>query len=424
MSHSERRVAYLVSQYPAFSHAFITTEIEALRQSGWEVLPVSVNRARLTGHPDDDRTFRIKAAPMTSVVQANLRLLATGPATYIRALRSALSRARGRGRPLRAILWQLFYTAQAAVLLRHLERSGVAHVHVHFGNNAADIAAIVSDLSRAGRNRPNITWSLTVHGPSDFRDAAKWGLKEKIRLAEFVTSISAFGLRATREIAPTEPASKFDIVRMGLSREEFERVAESAVSAPLPPSGDRFKVLFVGRLVPEKAPGNLLAALKLLSASPSLAGRHIEALFVGGGPLADDLATAAQNLPASMTVEFTGPMGHEEVLRLYRWADVFCLPSLSEGLPVVLMEALASGLPVITTPVAGIPELIIDGESGLLVEPGDVIGLEGALERLATDPVLRKSLAGKGRLAVMTTHDAAVNVERLAERYSAVVSGT
>jgi colanic acid/amylovoran biosynthesis glycosyltransferase len=393
---STLRVAYLVSLYPALSHAFIDREIAALRARGVEVVPFSV---RHPGPADVLAAADRAAAAATPVLKsrqvrpwaiAHLALARHSPAAYVRGLlRSQTYGARGA----RARLWQLFYWAEAVVLLGHLQRRGLRHVHVHFANNAADIARQTAALGRDAFGG-SWTWSMAMHGPTEFVDPVGYDLAAKATDAAFVACITDWCRAQILALAPT---ARTTVVAMGTDLTRYARQQRER------PAGARLRVLFVGRLVAEKGPADLIATL---AGAPDL-----ELVLAGDGPLRGELTAAAAAAPPG-AVRLLGPVSQEELPGWYAWADVFVLPSYDEGLPVVLMEALATGLPVLTTPVAGIPELVVDEVTGLLVAPGDRAAIAAAVARLR-DPALRDRLGAAGRVVVETRHDAAAAVEPL-----------
>lgn len=402
------RIAYLVSQYPALSHTFIEREVAGLRALGVEVRTYSVRP------PDPEAPFppetRAEAAA-TAVLQEQpplryvldlLRLLVLTPAALVAGLRLALRSgpptAKGR-------VWQLLYLVEAARLLRLLEREGLTRVHVHHANNAADIARLAVALgTRAHPDGPAWRWSLAMHGPTEFLDPEGHDLPAKLASAAAVACISDYATRTAQGLAPRADPARFGLVRM------------SAPAAAYPPGGERrsarpagpLSVLFVGRLVPEKAPGLVLDAVHLLRSRDV----PVRAVIAGSGPLHATLAARIAEEGLGDVVELAGPVGQHDLPARYADADVFCLPSSAEGIPVVLMEAMLTELPVVTTAIAGIPELVRP-DSGVLVAPGDAVAVADALQELAADPALRLALGRRGRAAVLELHSASDNAERL-----------
>jgi glycosyltransferase involved in cell wall biosynthesis len=401
------RVAYLVSQYPALSHAFIETEVEQLRALGAEVTTFSVRAAR----PEHLLTPRAAAeAAATTVLQEQpvphlLRALAAVLRQRPDALPRVAALAAGTGpRTAGARLRQGLYLGEALVLWHHLSRAGLRHVHAHFANNGADIARLTAALGEAVDGpEAGWAWSMSMHGPTEFEDQGRWDLAAKAASAAWVACITDFCRSQLMRLLPPEEWAKLAVVRMGVDSTRFSPGPPRAAGGPL-------RVLTVGRLVPEKGSPLLLEALEQLVAS----GVDAELSVVGAGPLAGQLAERARRAGLGGRVRLLGAVGQDDLPALYRAADAFCLPSFAEGLPVVLMEAMACGLPVVTTTIAGIPELVEHRVTGLLVPPGRADLIAAALRDLALDPQLRASLGAAGRERVVLRHDAAAEARLLA----------
>ena len=385
------KLAYLVSRYPAVSHTFVQREVAALRELGVEVDTFSVRAG--TALSDVDRA---EARTTTTLVPASpvdlIGMVATAarhPGATIRLVRHSLRASSGGARSL---AWRAFYAGEAVLLWRHLRRRGITHVHAHFANVAADVAGLATELGRLlGETR---TWSFTMHGPTELADVAHFGLAAKARDADFVICISDFARSQLMALLDEHEWSKLSVVHCGIDPTRFDAVVRPADRVPL-------SILCVGRLVPEKGQAVLLDALA------DLRSRGVDATvtLVGDGDSRHALESTARRLGLDDHVHFAGAVGQDDILAHYRDADVFCLPSFAEGVPVVLMEAMATELPVVSTHITGIPELITDGESGLLVRPGRADLLADALARLAADPDLRRDLGRAGRAAVLAAFD-------------------
>jgi colanic acid/amylovoran biosynthesis glycosyltransferase len=396
-----QRTAYLVSEYPKLSHAFIEREVRALRAQGVEVHTFSVRpapAAQLLSQADRDEADRTTALLSSRAVllRSMLDLLAREPAVLLDGARRALHTG---PRTARQRVWQLFYLVEAVLLVQHMRALGLRHVHVHFANNGADVARHAVALGNA-LDGGGWTWSLAMHGPTELADVTGFDLAAKVRSASFVACISDFC--RSQLMALVEPAhwDTLHLVRMSVDAERFE-------AAERPPRAVRpLRVLFVGRLVPEKGPSVLLRA------AARVASGAVEVRFVGDGPLRAGLEAEVSERGLSDRVRLLGPIGQDDLPAQYAWADVFCLPSFAEGLPVVLMEALAAGCAVVTTPIAGIPELVEPGRTGVLVAPGRDDLLAAALERLAA-PEERAEYQARGRARVRELHSPAVNATLL-----------
>ena len=232
-----------------------------------------------------------------------------------------------------------------------------------------------------------------MHGWHEFTDERRHNLAEKVVAADFVICISDYTRSQLMRQVPPSAWSKLHVRRCGIDPEAFPR-HDDATAIP-------GEVLCVGRLDPEK--GHLI----LLDALADLRDRGVAAtaVFVGSGSFRREIEDRSEELRLTDTVRLVGAVGQDEIAEYYRRAQVFCLPTFVEGLPVVLMEAMASGLPVVTTPVNGIPELVEDDVTGLVVAPGRSDLLADALERLVGDRALREQLAERARARVVADHD-------------------
>jgi glycosyltransferase involved in cell wall biosynthesis len=391
------KIAYFCSAYPAISHTFILREVEALRRLGIRITTFSIRRT-----PADQLLSASDRAAAESTIAilpfrrralaAHARLLLRAPGSYLAILKGALRLAPPG---LRGRLWQLFYFAEAVVLWGECEREGIRHIHVHLANAAADIALLAARIGSAVEPAKPWTWSFTMHGPTEFYDLRHFRLAEKVRSASFVVCISDFARSQLMGLSDPETWDRLHVVHVGIPVEQFTR------SAARNGSGHAPTVLYIGRLVPEKGQAVLLDAVSQLAAR----GVAVELQLAGEGSLRPELERAAARLGIAERVFFLGAVGQEELRALYERASIFCLPSFAEGVPVVLMEAMAMGLPVVTTRIAGIPELVEDGQSGILVAPGRADELADSLAGLLEQPELRQSLGSNGREAVIRGFD-------------------
>jgi len=380
------RIAYLVGRYPAASHAFLLREVGALRSDGAEVETVTIRpprREELLTEEDKEAartTYRVLPAGPLKLLGAHLPALLTHPVRYLRTLAYAI----GLGRGLRGRLWQLFYFAEAMVVRRHCRRAGLTRLHAHFADTASDSALLATHFE------PDWRWSLSVHGPDEFAEAETNRLGAKLAAAELVVAVSDDAQGKAAALLDPADRAKIHTVRMGVDLARFSPVGEEAATGDL-------TVLCLGRLVERKGHRFLLEAFA------GIEGARL--VIAGEGPERGAIEELAERAGVAGRVELTGVVGQDEALRLYRAADVFCLPSLAEGLPTVLIEAMACAVPVVATRIDGVPELISDGSDGLLCEPGDSAALAGALAQLTEDPGERRRLAVAGREKVERLHD-------------------
>jgi glycosyltransferase involved in cell wall biosynthesis len=401
------RVAYLMSHYPAVSHAFVLREVEHVREAGVDLHTLSIHRARaeaLLAQADHDAaatTFSVLPTSARRLLGAHLDALVRSPRRYLSTLALALR----TGAPgARERLWHLFYFAEAMVLLRHCRRTRIAHIHAHFADSATDAAMLIAHYRR-GRSVDGVecSWSLAVHGSVEFYDVTRYALADKLADARFAVAISDFGRSQLLRLSEPERWPHIHVVPCGVDPRVYRPPAERA-------GGDRgAEILFVGRLLHGKGLSLLLEAIATLRGR----GLEVTATIVGDGPARTAYEADARRLDVVEHVRFVGAVGQDEIRAHYERADVFCLPSFAEGVPVVAMEAMAMELPVVSTRIMGIPELVQDGAHGLLVAPGRVDQLTAALDRLVRSPQERRQMGAAGREKVVADYDVARSALRM-----------
>lgn len=387
------RIAYVVSQYPALSHTFIRREIAALRRRGLSIHPFSIR----PGVPQaDEQVPTILAQPWHRLLRlsawASLRSPVSTIATWFLAQRHRPSGVRGW-------IFAQFHFIEALVLAAMLRKTAVDRLHSHFANSGATVAMLAARYLA-------IPWSLTLHGISETDAPSGALLAGKIERAEFVACASWFMRAQGMRTVPAELWSKFHIVRCGVELRE-------PVPSPTGASNSRLRFVTVGRISAEKGyPGLIKAFSALLSR-----GIDAELAIIGDGPLRKSLESELSKLELNDHVTIHGALPEEATLQEIWTADIFVLPSLMEGLPVVIMEAMALEKPVIAARVAGIPELVHDGSTGLLFRPGDWDDLGRCMNLLAAEPELRKRLTRTSRRAVEQEYDIDRCVEPLAKLF-------
>lgn len=392
------QVAYVVSKYPALSHAFIEREVEALREHGARVETVSVRPFET----DDLRSeaMRSEAAATTVLLggrragglwaRSHLNLLRRSPASYLRVLGGAL---RTGERSPRSRLWQAFYFGEAVVLHNLMSARDLHHVHAHFANNGADVARLAKRIGETFDGpAAGWKWSFTMHGPTEFEAVERFDLPAKVRSADGVACISDFCRSQLMRLVEPEQWDKLRMIRMSIDADRFMPPADGRVGREGP-----VRVLYVGRLVPEKGSPVLVDAVRELKQR----GIPLDVRIIGSGELQESLEQQIATHDLQDVVTLYGPAGQEELPDHYRWADVFVLPSFQEGLPVVLMEAMAAELPVVTTQIAAVSELVEDPATGRVLPPGRADLLADAVAELAADPARRREMGRRGREAVV-----------------------
>jgi glycosyltransferase involved in cell wall biosynthesis len=389
------RCAYLVSRYPSQTHTFILNEVRAMREAGVHVETVSIRRVSSEALLADadrreyDRTHALLPVAPARLVRAHARALGRAPLAYLRTLVSALRDARGGPR---ATLWQLFYFGEALLLWAWLEDRGVRHVHVHHANVSSDVALLACRFANAlerSEGAERWTWSLTLHGPTEFADVPGHKLRLKTETADAVVCVSDYARSQLLSIVDGNVGGRLHTVHCGVDMERFSPRASTRNDGPL-------SVLTVAQLARRKGIDVLLDAVALLRERDV----PVDAVIVGEGGERRGLEARARELGLDEVVTFAGAVGQDRIPDYYARADVFCLPSFAEGIPIVLMEAMARELPVVATAIMGVPELVVHGRCGLLVAPARADELAAALEELARDPALREQLGREGRRRV------------------------
>ncbi len=367
------RLAYLNTQYPSLSHTFIEREIRALRARGFTIDTFSIRPPRPQDtlgehHAAAARDTFCLLASTPRLVLAQLKSLLTSPVRYLAAHVEA-QRLSAQG--LKPRLLSFTYACEAALLARELRRRGHSHLHVHMANNGAAVALL------ACVHAPSIRWSLSIHGSAEFFDVHRLNLRAKCESAAFVRCISNFCKAQVMTWSDPKVWPNFSIVPCGVPCG-----VDSGALTPAPPRPDTpLRLLTVGRLEPIKGYPLLLDALARLKRE----GVPFSLEMVGSGRMDADLRTRVDALDLADRVTFTGPVGQEDMPRVYDRADAMIVSSFMEGVPVVLMEAMAKELVVIATAVGGVPELVDHGVSGLIVPPGSVEALADAIRSLAND---------------------------------------
>jgi glycosyltransferase involved in cell wall biosynthesis len=414
-SRSGLRIAYLCSLYPAISHTFIMREVDALRSLGAEIATFSIHRAgpeHINGDSDREAlasTFAILPPRLGKLFGAHARAAIAHPGAYIATLVRSLRLARGG---LAGRIWQLFYFAEAMVLWKQCDEKRIRHIHAHLANVAADVALLAAAFGSAvNRERP-WSWSFTMHGPTELFAVDEFRLAKKVRHSSFVVCISDFTRSQLMMLCDSADWEKLHVVHCGIPLERFRPRGQRDTPQG---HGREPMLLYVGRLVPEKGQAVLLEALSLMRRR----GNRVGATLVGEGPERDRLEALATRLDVGEHTHFAGALGQEEIRSLYERATVFCLPSFAEGVPCVLMEAMAMEIPVVSTFVAGIPELVEDERTGLLVAPGRADLLADAIERLIADAQLRRRLGTRGAEKVAAEFSSRGTAEQLHALFTA-----
>lgn len=395
------KIAYLINQYPKPSHTFVRREILALEALGLTVARFSVRRFEELIDAEDvaeqEKTRVLLDGGPVALAKALLVALLTRPLRFLAALGLTL---RVWWTSQGGLLRHLAYLAEAALLRGLLEEDGAQHLHAHFGTNSTAVAM----FCRALGGPP---YSFTVHGPEEFDRAPVLAMERKIAGAAFVVGVSHFGRSQLCRLSPPADWSKLSVIRCGVDARFFGQGA---------PTPDSSRLVCIARLGEQKGHMVLLDAIHRLRQE----GTAVELTLIGDGPLRADIESAIQRLGLGSSIKLEGWRDERRVREAIAESRALVLPSFAEGLPVVLMEALALGRPVVATYVAGIPELVEPGLSGWLVPAGSVDALADALRAvLATSPAALDVLGRHGAARVAEMHDSAREARKLSALFRA-----
>ena len=402
-------VGYLVNQYPQPSQSFIRREIAALESQGVAVERFTVRRyAGELADPADvaerDRAAAVLDAGPADLVVELVKAIMTGPGRFFGALKLAL---RCGGRANRRLV-HLIYLAEACRLLRMLREKDVTHVHAHFGTNSATVAM----LCRALGGPP---YSFTVHGPEEFDSPVQLSLGEKVARSAFAVAVSQFGRSQLYRWTDRADWGKIHVVHCGVDR--------AFLDAPAVPPSETPEIVCVGRLAEQKGQLILLEACRRLAEK----GVDFHLTLAGDGLMRGQIESFCREHALESRVSILGWQSNAQIREAVLGSRFVTQPSFAEGLPVAIMEALALRRPVVTTCVAGIPELVIDaGEEkcGWLVPAGSVEALADALRAaLEADAATLQRMGAAGAARVAARHDVGPQAAKLIPLLSLPAAG-
>lgn len=400
---TSRKIGYLVSEYPAPSHTFIRREVEVLRRQGVDITTFSIHKpgSGCRFGTEDQRAltstrYLFPVSPL-KVLTAHVWAIAKSPRMYLKAWAWSMQHA---APGWKEFFWRWFYFYEAIVLARMLSDGQVQHLHSHFANSAARVGAIATKFLE-------ISWSITLHGAADWEFPNGHLLPEKMAAARFVACVSHYTRSQAMLRTPMLDWKKMFIARCGIDLGAFSRRTDT------PRDGTVFRILNIGRLVPEKAQVGLIEALSSLRAQ----GQKVELKIVGSGPLKNLLTDHIVERGVKSSCTLVGQLTEAEIRDELRQADAFVMTSLMEGLPVVLMEAMAMGVPVVAPGIAGIPELVEHERTGLLFSPGDWEGLARQITQLVNDASMRGMLSEAAFQKVAQFHDIEISLDSLKDHF-------
>ena len=394
-------IAYLTSAYARASDSFIRGEVAQLRALGFAIHTFSVRKSppgelvsEEIRREHANTEFLLERTKPARLPLAALRTLVRSPGRFFAAARLALKCAPPG---VKAKVWAGAYLCEACLLAGRLKAKGVRHLHNHIGENSATVAMLAGLIS-------GIPYSLTVHGPGEFDQPTLLALDEKIARAKFVVAVSDYGRSQLLRWSRYGDWQKVKVVHCGVDGSFLSHPPTSVPASP--------RLVCVGRLAEQK--GQLL----LVEAAGRLAreGVNFELVLVGDGPMRGEIEALIRRHGIADRVRIAGWMSGEGVRDELLRSRVMVLPSFAEGLPVVIMEALALRRPVISTYIAGIPELVQPGVCGWLVPAGSPDELYRAMREALTAPAEKLEEMGlRGAALVAERHDARAEAAKLAE---------
>jgi glycosyltransferase involved in cell wall biosynthesis len=395
------RIAYFINQYPKVSHSFIRREIQAL-----ELLGLTVQRIAIRGwdeqlvDADDirerEQTQFVLKAGWLNFMFSIIKAIASNPLRFFSALKLAIKMGWHAERPLP---YHLIYLAEACQIVPWMKAFGASHVHAHFGTNSTEVVMLANVLGGPA-------YSFTVHGPEEFDKPVFLGLPEKIRRSAFVVAISSYGKSQLFRWIDHDFWPKVKIVHCGLEK-SFYNISPSPVIA-------NSRLVCVGRLCEQKGQLLLIEAVNCLAQK----GIKFELVLAGDGEMRPEIERMISAYGLKDSIRITGWISSQQVRDEILNSCALVLPSFAEGLPVVLMEAMALRRPVISTYVAGIPELVIPKSNGWLVPAGSVSELVDAMKDMLSKSSAELAAMGDAAyLRVTERHTIDTEAKKLAELF-------
>lgn len=397
------RVTYIINQYPKVSHTFIRREILALERLGFAVQRIAMrgwNDLQIDAEDINEqlKTQYVLKVGAFSLLTCGLKTLFFKPQAFISALKLAIKMS---FKADRSLIYHLIYLLEACQASIWCSQFKATHIHAHFGTNSSEVAMLMGVLN-------DVPYSFTVHGPEEFDRPQFLKIAEKINRSKFTVAISSFGKSQLQRWVAFSQWQKIKIVHCGLESSFYE---VDSVALPNKP-----KLVCVGRLCEQK--GQLL----LIEAAKKLADKHIdfELVLAGDGEMRPQIEALIAQYALQNRVTITGWISSDAVRKHILDSQILVLPSFAEGLPVVIMEAMSLKRPVISTYIAGIPELIKHGENGWLCVAGDVDDLAHTMQESLAKPI--EQLQKMGDIAyqhVLARH----NIDNEASKLARLMQG-
>ncbi len=406
------KLAYFCSEYPSRSHTFIRREIQELNKRGANIDVFALRRPQkenLLSNSDVqafNQTVSVLPINIIQLALVHIKLLLNAPLSYFKTL---LIASKHHMPGIKNTLWAFFQFAEAIVLAEQLKNKNIEHLHVHFANSGASIGFFAAHYLDIG-------WSMTLHGTSCFDFPSGPLLGKKIEYCTFANCISYFGLsQAYRSVAP-QYWSKLFVSRCGIETDAIQLAKDKAVATnkiKTKQSDSPLRIISVGRLHVEKGfPIMIHAFAEALKIVPNL-----ELVLLGDGPYGEELRAFVKQQGLQDKVVFKGAVAEQTALDEMGVADIFALSSFMEGIPMVLMEAMVLEVPVIAPRIAGIPELVVHQENGLLFDPAHKGQMAECMIELVKSKTKRAKYGKAGKEKVLSEFVIEKSVENLWQRF-------
>ena len=390
------KIAYILNTYPQPSHSFIRREIHALEAAGHDVLRYAMRAPDGTlVDPQDqaerDKSEYVLAEGVSVLTKSVWHMLRKDASAFWDALQATWKM--GRASEV-GLARHLMYLAEACYVADRCGVENVTHAHAHFGTNAAAVVMLAHLLGGP-------QYSFTVHGPEEFDSPRALSLDLKMHHAAFTVAISNFGRSQLCRWAASPDWDRIGVVHCGIEPDRF------AQTIPLT-SGPR-RLVAIGRFVEQKG------QLALVDAMAQVENKDVHLTLIGDGEMRGQIEALIAKHKLHDRITLTGWLDEIGVRAELDAAHALIMPSFAEGLPMVVMEAMAAARPVIATYIAGTPELVQDGKTGWMVPAGDVPALARTIDAFTKTPLAKLSKMGEtGRVRVFERHDVQIEAARLA----------
>lgn len=406
-------IAYVTTHYPRVALSFIAGEIDGMEADGVTIHPFAMNLPDKADLLSEEarawyaRTIYLKRS-WSKLLGSFLATFASHPIATTKLIFKAIGSARG---DVPLMTKRLSHLLQASEVARTCRERGISRLHAHFGQAPATITWFACEILNFDASR-KAAWSFTIHGFQDFVDETIARLDLKAKSADFVVCVSDFTKSQLCRLLHPSLWPRAHVVRCGIDLQQFHMRKGRAQASPP-------RIISVGRLSSEKGQVVLLQACKLLIDR----GVDVRLTLIGSGPLEGLIREEIARNGMEKVVDLPGEKPANEVRAELEKSDVFCLPSFAEGLPISIMEAMAVGVPVVASAISGIPELVVNKETGLTVPPGNAEELANAIAGLLNDDKARKAMIAAGRKRVEERHDRTTNIQQMRALLDEAING-